>query len=205
MQSSANVILMHAGSHTFMVMRTLLHFSAFEDIPVKTKVWIMTAQMEFTSLSFQRGWDIQFIHGAISLSVPSRKSVRFQKFIQMRNPALEKEDYFIREFWENAFACSFLKFMVEKNVGQWCSGKKKLEILPKSIFEMSMTSHSNSIYDAVYAVAYALHSMHLSRLRLSLMRESKRQKLQNQKPWQVISQVDLCQKPHQTCGYTDMS
>lgn len=190
MTRSANVTLIHGGSHTLMVMRTLLHFSAFEDIPIKTKVWIMIAQMEFTSLALQRGWDIDFIHGAISLSVPSRKSLGFQKFIQKRSPTLENEDHFIREFWEKAFDCTFLKSMVDKKIGQMCTGKEKLEILPKSIFETSMTGHSSSVYNAVYAVAYALHSMYLLRFKLSVMGVKERQKPLNQKPWQVISQAD---------------
>ncbi|XP_060110823.1 vomeronasal type-2 receptor 26-like [Heteronotia binoei] len=185
MTSSANVIFIHGGSHTIMIMRTLLHFSTFEDIPMKTKVWIMTAQMEFTSLAFQREWDIHFIHGAISLSVPFRKSLGFQKFIQMRNPTLENEDHFIREFWENAFACFFLKSMADKKVEHMCTGKEKLDHLPKSIFETSMTSHSNSVYNAVYAVAYALHAMHLLRFMLSEKGGRERQKLLNQKSWQL--------------------
>ncbi|XP_054850258.1 vomeronasal type-2 receptor 26-like [Eublepharis macularius] len=184
-KSSADVILIHGGSHTMMVMRTLLHFSAFEDIPVKTKVWIMTAQMEFTSLDFQRGWDINFIHGAISFSVPSKKLLGFQKFIQMRNPTLENEDHFIKDFWENAFACSFPKSITDKNSVQCCTGKEKLENLPKSVFEMSMTGHSNSVYNAAYAIAYALQAMHLVRFKHPLMGSTQREKLRNQKPWQL--------------------
>uniref|UniRef100_A0ACB8FTX8 Uncharacterized protein n=1 Tax=Sphaerodactylus townsendi TaxID=933632 RepID=A0ACB8FTX8_9SAUR len=149
-------------------MRTLLHFVAFDDVPVKTKVWIMTAEMEFTSFAFQRELSIQYIHGAISLSVPSKKSLGFEKFIQLRNPIVENEDGFIKNFWEDMFACSLSKPMEEENVEPMCTGREKLENLPKTVFEMSMTGHSSSVYDAVYAVAYALHAMHLQRSKQSL-------------------------------------
>nr|XP_056720633.1 vomeronasal type-2 receptor 26-like [Euleptes europaea] len=185
MRSSANALLVQGDPSTIAVMRTLLHVLAFENVPVNTKVWIMTAEMEFTSVSFQRGWSISFLHGAFSLSVPSKKSLGFQKFIQMRNPTVENEDGFIRDFWESAFACSFPEPMEDTNVGQICTGREKLEILPKTVFEMTMTGHSKSVYDAVYAVAHALHAMHLLRFKHSITGDRARQKLLTQKPWQL--------------------
>ncbi|XP_048366400.1 vomeronasal type-2 receptor 26-like [Sphaerodactylus townsendi] len=182
MRSSANVVVVCGESQTMAVMRTLLHFLAYDNEPVKTKVWIMTAEMEFTSLAFQRGWSIRFIHGAISLSVPSKKSLRFQKFLEMRNPIVENEDGFIKDFWENVFACSLSKHVEEQKVEPMCTGREKLENLPKTVFEMSMTGHSSSVHDAVYAVAHALHAMHLQRFRQSIMGDKERQKLLNQKP-----------------------
>uniref|UniRef100_A0ACB8FTC7 Uncharacterized protein n=1 Tax=Sphaerodactylus townsendi TaxID=933632 RepID=A0ACB8FTC7_9SAUR len=168
MRSSANVVVVCGGSQTMAVMRTLLNFLAFDDVPMKTKVWIMTADMEFTSLAFQRGWSICYIHGAISLSIPSKKSIRFQEFLQMRNPTVDSEDGFIKDFWEKAFVCSLSETVEEANGEPMCTGREKLENLPKTVFEMSMTGHSSSVYDAVYAVAYALHAMHLQRFKQSL-------------------------------------
>uniref|UniRef100_A0ACB8FTW6 Uncharacterized protein n=1 Tax=Sphaerodactylus townsendi TaxID=933632 RepID=A0ACB8FTW6_9SAUR len=181
MRSSANAFVVFGGSQTMAVMRTLIHFFAFENVPGKTKVWIMTAEVEFTSVGFQRGWSIQYIHGAISLSVPSKNLLRFQEFMQMRNPTVDNEDGFIKDFWGNAFACSFPEHVEEEYVEQICSGSEKLENLPKAVFEMTMTDHSHSVYNAVYAVAYALHAMHLHRFKQSVMGDQERQKLLNQK------------------------
>uniref|UniRef100_A0ACB8EWB5 Uncharacterized protein n=1 Tax=Sphaerodactylus townsendi TaxID=933632 RepID=A0ACB8EWB5_9SAUR len=147
------LIMLLVHEITIAVMRTLLHFLAFENEPMKTKVWIMTAEMEFTSFFFQRDWNVGFIHGAIFIAVPSKRSLGFQKFIQMRKPSMENEDGFIRDFWENAFACSFPDPVEDKKGGPICTGREKLESLPKTVFEMSMTGHSNSVYDAVYAIA----------------------------------------------------
>nr|XP_056720634.1 vomeronasal type-2 receptor 26-like [Euleptes europaea] len=193
MRSSANALVIHGETSTMAAMRSFLHFLAFEDIPVNRKVWIMTAEMEFTSLAFQRGWSIHFLHGAISLSVPSKKSLGFQRFIQMRNPTQENEDHFIRDFWENAFACSFPTSMVDKNVVHICTGREKLEILPKTVFEMRMTGHSYSMYNAVYAVAYALHAMHLLRFKYSI-RVREKWKFLEQNPLQTLP-LSMCNEP----------
>uniref|UniRef100_A0A670YRI4 G-protein coupled receptors family 3 profile domain-containing protein n=1 Tax=Pseudonaja textilis TaxID=8673 RepID=A0A670YRI4_PSETE len=46
------------------------------------------------------------------------------------------------------------------DVGKQCTGKENLQNLPTYMFEMSMTGESYNIYNAIYAVAYALHAMH---------------------------------------------
>uniref|UniRef100_A0ACB8FU32 Uncharacterized protein n=1 Tax=Sphaerodactylus townsendi TaxID=933632 RepID=A0ACB8FU32_9SAUR len=183
MRSSANVVVVYGGRQTIGVMIIMLRFLAFENVPEKTKIWIMTAEMEFTSVAFQRGWSICYIHGAISLSIPSKKLLRFEKFIQMRNPTADSEDGFIKDFWEDAFACSFTQPVEEENQEPICTGREKLENLPKTVFEVSMTSHSNSVYDAVYAVAYALHAVHLQRFKQSTMGNKEKEDLVNPQPF----------------------
>uniref|UniRef100_A0ACB8FU08 Uncharacterized protein n=1 Tax=Sphaerodactylus townsendi TaxID=933632 RepID=A0ACB8FU08_9SAUR len=142
----------------------------------------MTAEVEFTSVGVQRGWSIHSIHGAISLSIPSKNVPEFQKFIRMRNPTFENGDGFIKDFWENAFACSFTQSVEEEYEEKICSGREKLENLPNTVFEMSLTDHSSSVYNAVYAVAYALHAVHLQRFKRSVLGDQERQKLLHQKP-----------------------
>ncbi|XP_062992869.1 vomeronasal type-2 receptor 26-like [Elgaria multicarinata webbii] len=53
--------------------------------------------------------------------------------------------------------------------GDICTGEEKLENLPAPFFEMSMTGHSYSIYNAVYALAYALNALFSSRLKNTAM------------------------------------
>uniref|UniRef100_A0ACB8EVF6 Uncharacterized protein n=1 Tax=Sphaerodactylus townsendi TaxID=933632 RepID=A0ACB8EVF6_9SAUR len=62
-----------------------------------------------------------------------------------------------------------------------CTGDETLKDLPA--FEVSMTGHSYSIYNAVYVVAYALQAMHSSKVGAKMQGE--RKKLPNQQPWQL--------------------
>ncbi|XP_066486756.1 vomeronasal type-2 receptor 26-like [Tiliqua scincoides] len=67
-----------------------------------------------------------------------------------------------------------------------CTGEEKLETLPGTVFETSMTSHSYSLYNAVYAVAHALHSMYSSKFKNRAMAYGWREKIRNHPPWQVL-------------------
>ncbi|XP_062993102.1 vomeronasal type-2 receptor 26-like [Elgaria multicarinata webbii] len=187
MESSTNVVVVHGEVQTMMTMRTLPQVAEMEDLPLemKTKIWIMTAQMDFTSFSFQRNWDISFIHGALSFAIHSKDFLGFQGFLQMRNPTLVKEDGFIEVFWEEAFHCSFPLTPLDKEAGEFCTGEEKLKTLPGSVFEMSMTGHSYSICNAIHAVEHALHAMRSSKFKHKSMLDGTRWKLLNQQPWQI--------------------
>ncbi|XP_062993101.1 vomeronasal type-2 receptor 26-like [Elgaria multicarinata webbii] len=187
LESSTNVVIVHGEIQTMMTMRTLPKMAETEDLSMemKTKIWIMTAQMDFTSYSFQRSWDIHFIHGALSFAIHSKDLLGFQGFLQMRNPNLVKEDGFIKIFWEEAFNCSLPHPSLDKEVGGFCTGEEKLETLPESVFGMSMNGHSYSIYNAIHAVAHALHVMHSSKFTHRMMIDGIRWKLSDQQPWQI--------------------
>ncbi|XP_053216247.1 vomeronasal type-2 receptor 26-like [Podarcis raffonei] len=100
MESTANTVIFHGDFQAMLNLRILLRFSQFGDVPVKMKVWIMTADVDFTSIPVQRSWDIHFIHGSVTLAVSSKEVAGFQEFLQMRNPTLEKEDGFLWDFWQ---------------------------------------------------------------------------------------------------------
>ncbi|XP_077171548.1 vomeronasal type-2 receptor 26-like [Paroedura picta] len=183
-ESTANVMILHGEIHTIALLRTLLYEAEFEDRPMRAKVWIMTAQVDFTSYPFQRDWDLEFIHGALSFTVHSKELAGFRRFLQMRSPASERGDGFIKDFWKLAFQCTLPETTEDKAEEEICTGDEKLESLPGSIFETSMTGHSYSIYNAVYAVAYAVHAMHSSQLRSKATTDRARPNLILQ-PWQL--------------------
>ncbi|XP_060110816.1 vomeronasal type-2 receptor 26-like [Heteronotia binoei] len=180
MRSTANVLIVHGEIQSMMILRMLLRLSKDENRPVKEKIWIMTAQMEFTSLFFQRDWDLDFIHGALSFAIHSEKLLGFQEFLQGRNPQVEKEDGFIEDFWKDAFKCSFHDSKEDMKI---CTGEEKLESLPGSVFETSMTGHSYCVYNAVYAVAHAVHAMLSPKFRQRVVDGGTRKLIQP--PWQL--------------------
>ncbi|XP_070584645.1 vomeronasal type-2 receptor 26-like [Erythrolamprus reginae] len=125
-------------------------------------VWIMTAQIEFSLISFQRAWDIKIIEGALFFTMHSTALPKFRSFAGKQNPFTTKEDGFIRQFWQEAFDCVFPNVMsdVPENI---CSGTEDLESLSRTLFQMDMTGHSYSVYNAVHAIAHALHDLSSSR------------------------------------------
>ncbi|KAL8176407.1 UNVERIFIED_CONTAM: hypothetical protein K2H54_033499 [Gekko kuhli] len=202
MGSTANVLVVHGEIQSMMILRMLLHLSKFENRPLKQKIWIMTAQMEFTSLAFQRDWDLDFLHGTISFAVHSEEILGFQEFLQRRNPRLEKEDGFIKDFWEDTFKCWFHDSALDMKAKKICTGEEKLETLPGSVFETSMTGHSYSVYNAVYAVAHAVQAMRSSKFRQRQSLMDGRLWKWNQPPWQVMqdSSAHLCAEPSTLCS-----
>ncbi|XP_060110839.1 vomeronasal type-2 receptor 26-like [Heteronotia binoei] len=185
MGSTAKAVVIHGETEAIMVFRFLLKAAEINEIPMRTKakVWILTAQMDFTSIHIQRSWDLDFIHGALSFALHSKEVLGFVKFLQTWDPASEEGDGFIGDFWKQAFYCSLPGTTEATSDEEICTGEEKLESLPGSVFEMSMSSHSYSIYTAVYVVAHALQAMASSMLKHRAIADG-RNKLLRQQPWQ---------------------
>ncbi|XP_032093301.1 vomeronasal type-2 receptor 26-like [Thamnophis elegans] len=185
MKSVANVIIVYGKIQTMTFLKSFLRFAEVEDIPVRTKIWLMPAQMDFATVSFNIHWDISFIHGALSLTVKSKKVFGFQEFLQSRNPTTERGDGFLRDFWEQVFDCSFLNSKKGKGTERICTGEEKLERLPTSAFELSMSGYSYNVYNAAYAVAHALQSMRSSKSQQRNWMDLGKQSFQDLPSWQL--------------------
>ncbi|XP_063158489.1 vomeronasal type-2 receptor 26-like [Candoia aspera] len=171
-------------------LRWLLHLPEIEIVAIKPKgkVWIMASEMGLASFFYQKSWDIQVLHGTLSFEAYSNEVAEFQHFLQTRNHfSFFHQDGFIKDVWEHAFGCVFPNPSQNKETEGVCTGKEKLESLPGAFFEMSMTSHSYSIYNAVYAVAHALHAMRLGQQQHRRMLNGRKENLQDVKPWQLHS------------------
>ncbi|KAK9397885.1 type-2 vomeronasal receptor [Crotalus adamanteus] len=187
MRSSANVVLIHGEAEDMIILRIIPTVSQVEEIPLlaNVKVWVLTAQMHFTSLPFQRNDDIDFLHGALSFAIHSREVLGFREFLQMRKPNMKKEDAIIKLFWKNAFECAFSNSMNGGKDAAICTGEEKLENLPSSVFEMDMTSHSYNVYNAVFAVAHALQDIQATIFRYQARDCEAKLNLLKQHPWKL--------------------
>ncbi|XP_032092342.1 vomeronasal type-2 receptor 26-like [Thamnophis elegans] len=207
MKSDVTVVVVHGESGNMMTLRFLSSKLKDNDFPLwkKGKVWIMTIQMDFTSHPFQRNKDMVFLHGALSFAVHSEKVLGFKQFVLTRNPVLEKEGSFIKTFWENAFGCSFRTSVIEKAYEATCTGKEKLEMLPTSVFDMEMSGHSYSVYNAIYVVAHALHDFYSSIMKYRAGWEIKR-KLLNHHLWKlnyIIRRIAFNNSAGQKIGFNE--
>ncbi|KAM6451837.1 vomeronasal type-2 receptor 26-like [Liasis olivaceus] len=202
MTGTSSVVIIYCENQVMTLFRMMSSVSEDFNIAVerKDKVWIFPAQMEYTSIPFQRDKSMDFIHGALSFAVSSKELLGFNTFLQMRNGVPEKEDSLSRVFWEQAFECSFSKSTLNPNSEKRCTGEEKLETLPESSFELSITGQSYSTYNAVYAVAHALQAMLSSHSKHTTMAGSGKEKLLNQQVWQT-QPLSLC-NDHCSLGYS---
>ncbi|XP_061447262.1 vomeronasal type-2 receptor 26-like [Rhineura floridana] len=126
------------------------------------KVWIMTTQIDFILTGLQRGFDYQLFQGSISFTVHSKEPLGFTEYLWVTKPDWTQGNGFLKNFWEQAFDCLFPDPKLPMNVNETCTGEERLESLSAALFDVHMTGHSYSIYNAVYALAHALHTMYSS-------------------------------------------
>ncbi|KAJ7313804.1 hypothetical protein JRQ81_005516 [Phrynocephalus forsythii] len=159
--NKANVLIIYGDSRTIVPLRWVLNqkFEQKRHQPTG-KVWILTIGLELKNIATGKSWEVQDFHGALSFTLHSNELQGFQQFLQNRNPYSHNGDGFIKEFWAEAFGCSFQDSVQGDVSGHICTGEEKLENLPEHIFPTSVTGQSYSIYNAVYAVAHALHAMY---------------------------------------------
>ncbi|XP_029141729.1 vomeronasal type-2 receptor 26 [Protobothrops mucrosquamatus] len=149
------------------------------------KVWIMTAQIDYLLTGMQRKWDRQFFDGAIFFTIHSKQILEFNEFLKSIKPPWIQEDGFFPLFWEQVFDCSLpsaRSTLVDNDI---CIEEKKLEDIPGSLFEMQLTGHSYSIYNAVYILAQALHTLFLFQSNHRHLWRPKLLDYEDAQPWQL--------------------
>ncbi|XP_015266908.1 PREDICTED: vomeronasal type-2 receptor 26-like [Gekko japonicus] len=184
LESEASAIVVHGETSTIIWLAIIIWLRSLSDFEYTErssagKVWITTAQIDFTFTSIQTSSDIEMFHGALSFTIHSSELTGFQTFLQTVKPPWTNEDGFFKNFWEEEFDCSFPSSRKSAENNELCSGEESLESVPATFFEMSMTGHSYSIYSIVYAMAYALHFMHIN--------DKRTQEPMNVEPWQLHS------------------
>nr|XP_056719784.1 vomeronasal type-2 receptor 26-like [Euleptes europaea] len=185
--SKANIFVLYGEAVAIMALNAFMFLNnpGYSQNNLFKKIWIMTAQVDFALSGLQRNWDIRVFHGALFFAIHSEELVGFQKYLQGVKPYWNPGDGFLKDFWEQAFDCFFPNPEMIDADGM-CTGEERLESLPGPLFEMHMTGHSFSISNAVYAVAHALHAMHLSLSNHRTMVHDKRvAKLQDLQRWQI--------------------
>ncbi|XP_061447687.1 vomeronasal type-2 receptor 26-like [Rhineura floridana] len=186
--SEVKVLVVCAEPQTMTALIWMIYFfSLLEGIAEisMAKVWIMTAEWDFSLETLHRGIDIQVFDGALSFAIHSNAILGFTEFLQLLHPDSAKEDGFIGIFWQQAFNCLFSDSNEHHKNITTCTGQEKLESLPGALFEMSMTGQSYSIYNSVQAIAHTLHKVYSSRTNHRTIAHSLRLNHRNLQHWQL--------------------
>ncbi|XP_061447558.1 vomeronasal type-2 receptor 26-like [Rhineura floridana] len=159
--TKANVILLYGNSHFFKIFQRALGYNELNKKYPTEKVWIRTAQWDLNTMDIKKTVPLT-LNGSLSFRLHASVVPGFQDFLQTINPHRHTL-YFLHEFWQLVFNCSFPSHSLYSTDLEYCTGEEKLESLPGLWFEMGMSGQSYNIYNAVYAVAHALHAMYSSR------------------------------------------
>ncbi|XP_044530734.1 vomeronasal type-2 receptor 26-like [Gracilinanus agilis] len=149
--SSAKVIVIHGDTDSLMILR-------YSQAPVigMLKVWIATSHWDITMRPlYSQGHNF---HGALTFSYLTSEIPGFKTFLKTVTPLKYPHDALLRGFWISAFRCPNQPEYAKQET---CSPNASLETLPLCSFDMTVSGFSYTIYNTVYAVAWALHEISL--------------------------------------------
>ncbi|NP_001093032.1 vomeronasal 2 receptor 552 [Monodelphis domestica] len=163
LSSSTRVIVIHGDTDSLMILR---HSQIPLILPIITwKVWIASSHWDITMRYFyHHGYTF---NGALTFSYLTNEIPGFKTFLKTIKPSQYPDDILLREFWLSTFSCSNQPVNLEQKI---CSPNASLEILPLCFFDMTISGLSYTIYNTVYAVAWALHEI----FRRKIEKKSKR-------------------------------
>ncbi|XP_053117069.1 vomeronasal type-2 receptor 26-like [Hemicordylus capensis] len=191
LDKQARTFVVYGDTLTLQWLVTLIEYAKFgyKEYASVGKVWITNAQIDFADTGLASGFGFGVLEGTISFAIHSNEPQGFQPYLQNINIAKSKENSFYKFFCEQAFNSSFYRGWLPFHVA--CTGEERLEILPWAVFEMDMTGHSYSLYNAVYAVAYALEAFYSSRTNRRAMLERDQVEHQDLQTWQELP-ISVC-------------
>ncbi|XP_070591693.1 vomeronasal type-2 receptor 26-like [Erythrolamprus reginae] len=182
----ADVIILFGDSHTNPHVQSALQFHAKSRKPTPQKLWILTSQWKHNVGAAKDALQvIKPFHGTLQIKGHTGDISEFSPFLMSLDPLNPEGDVFLPEWWENIFDCRIYKpGKISLKKEKTCTGKENLQNLPTYIFEMSMTGESYNIYNAIYAVAHALHSVYRSRAQSAMRSLGKR--ISDVQSWQIL-------------------
>ncbi|XP_032070971.1 vomeronasal type-2 receptor 26-like [Thamnophis elegans] len=147
------------------------------------KVWILTSHWKVSVEESQEGLNyIKFFQGVLHFRDHSGDVSEFIHFLLSLDPLNPQGDVFLPPWWELVFGCKIHKSGKTPPQGEkQCTGKETVQNLPNYTFEIRLTGESYNIYNAIYALAHALHA--IFRAQLTMMRLGKM--ISNVQSWQV--------------------
>ncbi|XP_048187278.1 vomeronasal type-2 receptor 116-like [Perognathus longimembris pacificus] len=159
-KSSANVLIIYGDDESLLDL-----ISCVEQLLIKGKVCIMKSQWELSIR--KRYFILGSLHVPLIFSHHHPDVSGFTDFVKAVNPSTYPQDFFLARLWFLSFNCSDS----DSDCVTWenCPHDASLDWLPGHIFDMTMSGNSYNIYNAVYAVAQALHEMLLNQTEVQTM------------------------------------
>ncbi|KAK9408925.1 type-2 vomeronasal receptor [Crotalus adamanteus] len=184
--SKGEVIILFGDSSTITNVQVVAFVYETQRNTSFLKVWIFTSNWKLTAMNSQ--YILQSIkpfHGALHFRDHTGDVSEFSHFLMSLDPLNPQGDVFLPLWWEKVFACKIHKPGEMPSKGEKsCTGKENLMNLPSYMFEVSMSGESCNVYNAIYAVAHALHALYGSGTQSAMMRLAKR--TTHVQSWQLL-------------------
>ncbi|XP_062035315.1 vomeronasal type-2 receptor 116-like [Lepus europaeus] len=142
------------------------------------KVWIMVAKWNIVVHETYRA--LHSFHGGFSFSPHKGEIPGLKHFLKTVDPSHYPEDFYFTKLWFHIFTCLPSGSLCGE-IGD-CPPNTSLEFSPGDIDIMTISDSSYFIYNAVYAVAHALHKMFLEKVEMGSPGDAAQPKLL---PWQL--------------------
>ncbi|KAB5574661.1 hypothetical protein PHYPO_G00211560 [Pangasianodon hypophthalmus] len=97
--------------------------------------------------------------GTLGVAIRSAPIPGFEKHLRELHPSRYPHDTILRVLWERTFGCSPVHNKTSQSGLPPCSGKESLEGVQNGATDVSNLRATYNVYLAVYAAAYALHSL----------------------------------------------
>ncbi|XP_013362640.1 PREDICTED: vomeronasal type-2 receptor 116-like [Chinchilla lanigera] len=147
--SPANVVIIYYDTEGLNDINYLIGQSL-----VTWKVWVTNSQWRADVGG--RNFILDLFHGTLIFSNHHEEISGFKTFVQAVSPFKYPEDTYLTMYWFQNFRCSFSDLDCAL---QDCAPNASLARLPVNRFDPEMSDESYNTYNAVYAVAHALHEM----------------------------------------------
>ncbi|XP_064418229.1 extracellular calcium-sensing receptor-like [Latimeria chalumnae] len=120
----------------------------------------------------------------------------FHEFLYSSHPLKSPQDIFIKHFWEESFGCKWLDTNDSQTANnelskdtKLCTGKEKMDEMSNILVDNPHLIITYNIYNAVYAVAHALHDLYSCKTGKGPFANGMCANIYNFEPWQLLHYV----------------
>uniref|UniRef100_H2ZY58 Receptor ligand binding region domain-containing protein n=1 Tax=Latimeria chalumnae TaxID=7897 RepID=H2ZY58_LATCH len=160
------------------------------------KIWIVT-ESSSTSAVFMKSHLARTFSGTIGIATHKANIPGFKEFLLNLHPFTSQNNLYIDIFWEHVFGCKWPNpdtshATDELETGtRLCTGTEKLNSIDISFLDVSELRFTYNVYNAVYAVAHALHDLYTCKAGEGPFANGTCADIHDFEPWQVKVSLTL--------------
>ncbi|XP_043914046.1 extracellular calcium-sensing receptor-like [Protopterus annectens] len=187
MKSTASVVVLY----TFMLdLIPVMEELALHNL--KHKVWIASTAWIISPDTYKK--QIRAIlNGTIGFALQRAEIPGLKQFLRNIHPFTSPDDIFVQYFWEQAFVCRWpdqsnsSQILMDSSV--ICTGNENLENIYLKLFDFDNLRISYTTYNAVYAVAHALHNLFMCTPGRGPFADGACANISAFQPWQILHYI----------------